>query len=94
MSLKVNYEKVSSKAEAYTAVKRHITPELIEKFKVTAKVDYQESKNKIVAVGKGFELNISLLDDCAEATIKLSLILRPLKGKILDGIEKQLKRVV
>jgi hypothetical protein len=94
MSLKVNYEKVTSKSEAYTAVKGHITPELIEKFKVKAKVDYQESKSKIVAIGKGFELNISLLDDCAEATIKLSLLLRPLKGKILDGIEKQLKRVV
>jgi hypothetical protein len=94
MSLKVNYDKTNSKSEAFMAVKGHITPDLIEKFKIKAKVDYQESKNKIVATGKGFELNIELLDDYATATIKLSLLLRPLKGKILDGIEKQLKSVV
>ena len=36
MSLKVNYDKVSDSTEAYEAVKGHITPELIEKFKVKA----------------------------------------------------------
>lgn len=94
MSLKVNYNKVSTKEEAYAAVKGHITPELMEKFKVKAKVDYNEFAHKIVANGKGFELNIELLDDHVTATIKLSLVLRPLKGKVLDGIEKQLKHVV
>lgn len=94
MSLKVNYSKVNDKAEAYKAVKEHITPELISKFKVNADIDYKDNEKKITAVGKGFELNIELLDSSVEATIKLSLLLRPLKGKILEGIEKQLKKVV
>lgn len=94
MSLNVKYQKVTNKEEAYSAIKGHITPELLEKFKVKADVDYRDSKHEIYAKGKGFELNISLLDDEAQATIKLSLVLRPLKGKILEGIEKQLKQVV
>jgi len=94
MSLKVNYSKVDNKAAAFQAVKGHITPELIAKFKVKADIDYNEKDSKISAVGKGFELNINLTDSFAEATIKLSLVLRPLKGKILEGIEKQLTRVV
>jgi hypothetical protein len=94
MSLEVRYEKVASSSEAWDAVKSHITPELIAKFKVKADVDYNEANKKIKAKGKGFELNINLLDDKAVADIKLSLLLKPLKGKVLEGIEKQLKRVV
>ncbi len=94
MSIEVKYDKCSNAQEAWTAVKGHITPELIEKFKVKAQIDYVEAKKQINAKGKGFELNIDLLDDRAKAEIKLSLLLKPLKGKVLEGIEKQLKRVV
>ena len=94
MSIEVKYSQVTDSSEAWVAVKAHITPELIAKFKVKAAVDYQEAEKKIKAKGKGFELNINLLDDKATAEIKLSLLLKPLKGKILEGIEKQLKRVV
>jgi len=94
MCKEVKYEKCANADEAWIAVKSHITPELIEKFKVKADVDYMEAQKKIKAKGKGFELNIDLLDDRARAEIKLSLLLKPLKGKILEGIEKQLKRVV
>lgn len=94
MSLEVKYGKVTSQDEAWEAVKAHITPELIARFKVKANVDYNEANKSIKATGKGFELNIHLLDDRAKVDIKLSLLLKALKGKVLEGIEKQLNRVV
>ena len=94
MDLDVEYEKVGDVDEAWIAVKANITPELMARFKVKADITYKESSKEIVAKGKGFELSINLLDDKAIGKIKLSLLLRPLKSKIIQGIEKQLKRVV
>lgn len=94
MGVEVEYTKVSNSDEAWEAVKGAITPQMMERFKVKAKIDYKEADKSIKAKGKGFELNIDLLDDKATAGLTLSLLLKPLKGKILEGIEKQLKRVV
>ena len=94
MSINVKYSKVQDKQAAYVAVKDFITPDMIAKWKVTADVNYDDNKQIVHAKGKGFELNISFLDTEAQATLKLSFILKPLKGKITESIEKQLKRVV
>ena len=90
--MKVDFSKTKNKEQAYAAVKEAITPELIEKFKVKAKLDYTD--DKITASGKGFKLNMIFNDSCCEVKTDLSLIMRPLKGKILEQIEKQLKRVI
>lgn len=94
MTIKVSYAKVENKEAAYQAVKAFITPEMIAKWKVTADVNSDDNKQIVSAKGKGFELNITFLDTEVQATIKLSLLLRALKGMISDNIEKQLKRVV
>lgn len=94
MAIKASYNKVGDKTAAYQAVKEFITPETLEKWKVKANVDYNDGKQEIHAKGKGFELNINFLDTEAQAELKLSMLLRPLKGKIEENLEKQLKRVV
>ncbi len=94
MDVKVKYTKTEGSDAAYNAAKGFLTPEMISNFKVKAAVDYQDSNKLINAKGKGFELNISFLDDAAEVTLKLSMLLRPVKGKVLSTIEKHLNSVV
>lgn len=94
MDLTIPYNNASSKEEAYSAVKKAVTKEAIEKFKVKADLDYRDAKHQIVAKGSGFELNIDFLDDKAQIKLTLSLVLRPLKKKILGSIEKQVTRIV
>lgn len=94
MAIVVSYKNVDNKDAAYAAVKEYITPETLDKWKVKADVHYDDGGQKINAKGKGFELNINFLDTQAQAELNLSLLLRPLKGKIEEGLEKQLKKVV
>jgi hypothetical protein len=94
MDFKANYEKTQTKDEAFTKVSEHITPELLQRYKVNPTLDYNKDKYEISAKGTGFELIISFLDDAAQVKLNLSLILRPLKGKILESVEKQIKRVI
>ena len=94
MAIVVSYSNVDNKDAAYSAVKEYITPETLEKWKVKADVNYDDGGQKIYAKGKGFELNINFLDTEARAELNLSMLLRPLKGKIEEGLEKQLRRVV
>ncbi len=92
MDIKVNYDKLDNKNDAYEAVKGAITPELLARFQVKADITYED--DKISAKGKGFELDLLFDENFCGAKITLSFLLKPLKGKILEGIEKQLKRVV
>lgn len=94
MDKKINYQKCASKEEAYSAVKAAITPETIEKFKVSADLEYLDGQNKINAKGKGFDLKIDFLEDSVELDLSLSFMLKPFRGKILEGLEKQLNRIV
>lgn len=92
--MKISYEKVTSKNEAYTAAKAAITPELIDRFKVKADVNYDDGNSIVSAKGKGFELKIQFFDTECEINLDLSFMLKPLRGKIEEGIEKQVKRIV
>lgn len=94
MTIKVAYNNTDGKDTAYQAVKSYITAETLEKWKVKADVNYDDSRQEVHAKGKGFELNINFLDTEVQAKLNLSLVLRPLKGKIEEGLEKQLRRVV
>jgi hypothetical protein len=92
MDIKVNYDKLNNKTEAYKAVKQAITPELLSKFQVKAEITHEE--DLIKAKGKGFDLDLIFEEDHCGANLKLSFLLKPLKGKVLEGIEKQIKRIV
>ncbi|MFT6631102.1 MAG: hypothetical protein ACJAS4_001049 [Bacteriovoracaceae bacterium] len=92
MDLRINYDKNTNKEEAYEAVKLAITPELLAKFQVKATLDYSE--DLISAKGKGFKLDLGFEPDACTVKIDLSFLLKPLKGKVLEGIEKQLNRII
>jgi len=92
MDLKLNYANVTNKEEAYNAVKSAITPEQIAKWQVKAELIYKE--NNIEAKGKGFSLSVDFNDDHCVIKLDLSFLLKPLKGKILEGVKKQFQRVV
>lgn len=92
MSNKVEYNKVSSKDEAYEAVKKAVTPEMLAKFQVSAELDYKS--DLITAKGKGFKLDMKFDDQSCWFELELSFLLKPLRSKIESSIEKQLIRIV
>lgn len=92
MDREYSYEKCSAKPEAYEAVKRTITPELIAKYQVKAELTYEG--DNITATGKGFTLSLDFTENTMELTLKLSFLLKPLRGKVIAGIEKQIDRVL
>lgn len=94
MDKKIGYQKTKSKEEAYQAVKTAITPETIERFKVSADLDYKDAEKKITAKGKGFDLKIDFMEDGVVMDLSLSFMLKSFKSKIIEGLEKQLVRIV
>lgn len=92
--LNIQYSKVQDKDEAFQKVKAAITPETVERFKVKADFDYDDSSREIKAKGKGFELWMNFSENEAHVKLKLSMLLKPFHGKIMEGLEKQLKRVI
>lgn len=92
MDLKIPYTNVTNKDEAFTAVKGAVTPELLAKWQVKADITYGDYV--VNAKGKGFELNVLFKEDHCEINVNLAFLLKPLKGKILEGIQKQFTRVV
>lgn len=93
MDLTVNYEKVSTQADAFNAVKGQITPELVAKFNVKADFTYNEP-SMIVAKGKGFELIMNFNETTATVDLKLGMLLKAFKGKVLESVDKQMRRVL
>ena len=92
MNVKIPYKNVSNKEEAFNAVKAAVTPELLAKWQVSADVTYGDYT--VNAKGKGFNLNVDFHDDYCEVSVDLGFLLKPFKGKILEGVQKQFNRVV
>ncbi len=93
MDLKVPYNQMTDKKQCYEAAKKLI-PEVIQKFGVKADVNNDDGANTINAKGTGFEAKIEFADKEAIVKLDLSFLLKPLKGKLLETIEKQIKKVV
>ena len=92
MSSKINYQQVKNADEAFAKVKSVITPEYIEKFQVKADIAYDEKNKKVKASGSGFTLELGFFSDHCLVDLDLSFLLRPLKGKVLEKIENQIKK--
>lgn len=92
--MNVEYQKAANGEEAYNTAKEQITPEYVQKFGVKADVDFDDSGKKISATGKGFTLNLVFYDNHCKVDLDLSFMLKPFKGKVLEGIESKLKRHV
>jgi len=94
MDLKIDYMNVTNKEEAYQAVKGAVTPELLAKWKVKADINYDDANHEVHAKGTGFGLTVNFDEKHCEVKLDLSFLLKPLKAKILEGLEKQFTRVV
>lgn len=93
MDLKIPYANITDKKKAYDAAKSHVN-QSIEKFGVKADVKYDDTNLKVDAKGKGFSAFIAFEDDYVSVSLDLSFLLKPLKGKILETLEKQFKKVI
>ncbi len=92
MGLKINYLNVTDSDQAYSKVKTLITPEYIQKFQVKADINYDDAAKKVTAKGAGFTLVLTFLKDHCDLDLDLSFLLKPLKSKILEKIESQIKK--
>ncbi|MFN8369705.1 MAG: polyhydroxyalkanoic acid system family protein [Bacteriovoracaceae bacterium] len=92
--MKVPYLNTVNKVSAYEVVKKNITPETINKFKVTATVDYDDKNYKITGKGKGFTLVIQFNEKEVDIDLDLSLLLKPFKASIVAKVESMLKKIV
>ena len=94
MDANIPYKKAKTSSDAYSSIKAAITPAYIEKFKVAAKINYDEKKKTITAEGTGFTLEIFFTDIEVQLNLKLSLLLRPIKGKVIETLEREIKKHV
>ena len=93
MELKIPYANITDKKKGYDEAKKRI-PEVIEKFGVKAEVQTDDANSTFSAKGSGFEAKIQFTDTEAIVNVDLGFLLKPFKGKILETIEKQIKKVV
>lgn len=93
MELKVPYTQITDKKAGYEQAKKLI-PDVIAKFGVKAEVKNDDSNTSLTAKGSGFEARIQFTEKEAVVNLDLGFLLKPLKGKILETIEKQIKKVV
>jgi hypothetical protein len=93
MDLKVPYANITDKKLGYEQAKK-IIPEAVAKFGVKADLKLDDALYALSAKGSGFEAKIEFKDTEAVVTLDLGFLLKPLKGKILETLEKQIKKVV
>lgn len=93
MELKVPYAQITDKKQGFEQAKKLI-PEVIQKFGVNADVKTDDANTTLTAKGSGFDAKIEFRDTEAVVNVDLGFLLKPFKGKIMDTIEKQIKKVV
>lgn len=93
MEIKVPYVNITDKKQGFDQASKLI-PEVIQKFGVKADVQSDSNAHTINAKGSGFEAKISFLEKEAVFTLELGFLLKPFKAKIVETIEKQIKKVV
>lgn len=94
MGLNISYEKTKNAQEAYDSVKRAITPETIAQFNVKADLDYIDDQKRILAKGKGFDLDMSFYDTEVSINLDLSFMLKPFRSNVEKILTKKLSKVL
>lgn len=91
---KVSYHKAKGPKEAFTLVKKQLTPSYLEKMNVKADIKEHAKENKLVAKGKGFQLTLNFEETYCSVDLDISFLLIALKGKITTGIQKELEQTI
>lgn len=92
MGVKIDYSNLTNADDAFKKAKSVITPSYIEKFNVKADITYDEAKRTVKAKGSGFKLDLCFFDNYCDLNVDLSFLLKPLKGKIVEMLEAQIKK--
>ncbi len=94
MDLKVPYSKVTSKDQAYSVVKSAVTADLIAKFGVSADIKHDDAAKSMEAKGTGFTMKFNFHESELGVALDLSFLLKPLKSKVLEKVEREVKKVI
>ena len=94
MDVKVPYANTTNKDEAFDMAMEQITEEYIAKFNVKAEVKTDKATGNITATGKGFKLALDFKEDGVEISSEFGFLLKAFKGKVIETIERKLKKYV
>jgi hypothetical protein len=95
VDIEISYKSCKSKEEAFEKTKEVVTSEIVStKFGVTAKLIYDFDSMSAQATGKGFTIDFNFLENSLTGKIKLSLLLKPLRGKIIKVLNRQLESIL
>ena len=87
------YKNINSGGEAFElASNALINAQSNNLFPVKVDFEVDRSMKVIEGRGKGFGVKLSFSDSSVDIYVDLSFMLKPIKGKIINGIETELKK--
>ena len=92
----VSYHKVSSANEGYKLASQILQGEEA-KSKFPVKIDFSfidGPEPKVIGTGKGFEVTLRFSESKVFVELNLKLMLKPLRGRILDSLTDEIKRIL
>ena len=94
MSFRVPYKSVGNDKEAFLLLKEKLDPEFLSQFKLKIEVELDEESLLIKGKAKGFDVSFKFCERDCLVDLSLSLLLRPLKTKIVKGLQKGLEALL
>ena len=90
------YNKASNAQEGFNLASNFLrSADAKSKFPVEIDFSFLNGENpQVVGKGKGFEVILSFYDQQVSIELKLKLLLKPLRGKIIDSLTDEIKRVL
>ncbi len=92
--IEIEYKKSESKKDAYKRVKKKITAEMLAKYKIETELIYDDENCSIRGKGNGFDFNLDFYDNEVCGDLNLSFLFKPFKAKVIESLEKKIKKVV
>lgn len=90
------YNKATSAKEGFELASSFLNgPGARSKFPVAIDFSFIEGEYpQVIGKGKGFEIILSFYDQQVSIELRLKLMLKPLRGKIIDALTDEIKRVL
>lgn len=90
------YNKATTAQQGYNLASEFLrSSEAKSKFPVAIDFSFMSGEGpQIIGKGKGFEITLSFYEQQVAIDINLKLMLKPLKGKIIDTLTDEIKRVL
>ena len=89
----ITYKKCTSRAEALKNLKGTMLKEMLKTFQVKADIT-DNGVDEMKVKGKGFNVVVNFNESDLHVSCKLSLFLRPFKGKIEHILKKEILKFI